>query len=274
MSGSKQTQTTSQQSAPWSPAQPGLQELLTKAQSYGNNPALFTPTFSQNTTSGLAKVADVAQQPSESLTALRPLVQGSGEGYKTALDALTATANGSMLKANPFLDEVLRNASDQTANTVNQQFSAAGRYGSGAHTGALAKTVGELQTNARMQQFNAERDKQLQAAGVLNAGGFQGASLAPGLDAMALDKAKVLFGAGQMQDQMDAAARQAPLAATDWQKQLTLPIASLGQQSTGTQTATQQASPLGMILGGLQTGLGLYTGLRSPPASGAGFGFG
>lgn len=56
------------------------------------------------------------------------------------------------------------------------------------------------------------------------------------------------------------AQRQGPLAALEWLKGTTVPIAGLGSNTEGTTTTTQKPSTAGMITGGVMTGLGLLTG--------------
>lgn len=269
MGGSKQTQQTQSKTDPWAPAQPYLQDILSKAGNYANNTALFTPEFGQNTNQGLSNIATWSNSPSTFQQSAAPITQATTSAFPDAINTLRTTANGDMMRKNPYLDQYLQDASNSTANSVNQQFSAAGRYGSGAHTGVLANEIGKLQTGARMQDYTQERGNQLNASNLLASLGFQGANLGQGLDQDALNRAQVLFGAGQMSDQMAMAQKQAPLTALDWLKGTTVPIASLGSNSQGTATTTTNANPLGMVMGGLMGGLGLYNGFNR-----AGFGFG
>lgn len=279
MGGSKQTQQTQSKTDPWAPAQPYLQDILSKAGTYANNVGMFTPEFSQNTNQGLNNIAQWAQNPLQSLEAARPLINQSSNGAMDAFGTLRDTAQGKFLNANPYLDEWLKKAGNNTANTVNQQFSAAGRYGSGAHTGVLAQKIAEQENAARMQNYGQERGNQLNAANLLSSLGFQGANLANSADQAALNQGNVLFGVGQQQDAMTMAQKQAPLAALDWQKGTTVPIAALGSNSQGTTTTTQAANPMGMILGAGMTGLGIATGnpmmaFNGAKTFGGGFGFG
>ena len=260
MGGSKQTQQTQSKTDPWAPAQPYLQQILDKAGGYSTDIGMFTPTFGQNTTQGITNVADWAKGPLASTEAMRPLISMSGAGANDAFNVLRDTAQGKFLKGNPYLDEWLKNTNADTTNAVNQQFSAAGRYGSGAHTGVLAQKIAEAENAARMQNYSTERSNQDAAAKTLLAAGFNGTQLAGSADEAALNQAKVLFGAGQTEDQMAQAQKMAPLAALDYLKGTTVPIAALGNNTQGTATTTTNANPLGMILGGAMTGLGIYKG--------------
>jgi len=75
------------------------------------------------------------------------------------------TINGNYLSpdSNPYLKGMFGAASDQVTNKVNSQFSAAGRYGSGAHTGELGYQLGTLANNFYGTQYNNERARQAAA---------------------------------------------------------------------------------------------------------------
>lgn len=197
MGGSKQTQQTQAKTDPWAPAQPYLKDILSKAGQYSNDASMFTPTYSQNTTQGLNNVADWAKSPLASVEALRPLISQSGNGANDAFSVLRDMTQGKFLGKNPYLDQMLQDSGNNTTNLVNQQFSAAGRYGSGAHTGVLADKVGQQPTQARYQNYADERNNQNQAATALLQAGFLGGNAAGQLDQNALNQQQVLFGAGQ-----------------------------------------------------------------------------
>lgn len=261
MGGSRQTKTTSETRNPWAPATPVLNDVLRNARQQGNDPSLFTPTFSQSTMGGVTGLEGIAQNPTAQSGVLQNLINGSTQGYNTGLNTLDATANGSMLNnTNPYLDQVLNTASGRAADAVNAQFSGAGRYGSGAHTGVLAEKLGALETNARMGNYDAERQRQLAAAGQLHQAGGAGAQYAGQMDASNVAQQQLLLQAGGMRDQMDAARRQAPLNATQWMAQMGTPIAGLGGTSSGTSTTSTPANIPGMIGGGLMAGAGLLSG--------------
>ena len=76
---------------------------------------------------------------------------------------------------NPYWEQALNNQLDRTDDQVNAQFSAAGRYGSGAHTGVLADRIGEARTNAMAQQYNQDIQNQMQ--GLLGLSNVQGTNI-------------------------------------------------------------------------------------------------
>lgn len=76
---------------------------------------------------------------------------------------------------NPYFQQALADQSERIADTTNAQFTNAGRYGSGAHTGALADRIGELQTRALGEQYN--RDIANTLAGLKDLSTVQGTNI-------------------------------------------------------------------------------------------------
>lgn len=260
MGGSKQTQTTQQQSDPWGPAQGLLKDVLGKAQTYGNNSGMFTPETA-GTRAGIDRMEGIVSQPSAQSGVIGGLLPGTQQGWDAGLKTLLSTASGGNLGANPYLDSVLGTARNNAANAVNQQFSGAGRYGSGAHTGVLADRLGAIETQARYGDYEKERANQLNAAQLLSGYGLQGAGLAGQLDSDTLTRGQLGMQLGGMRDDLANAEKRAPLTATEWMAGLGTPIAGLGGSSSGTSTTTQKPSTAGMIAGGLMTGAGMLGGL-------------
>lgn len=257
---SKQKTTSSSESAPWKPAQSGLKNILSRARELGGNTDLFTPVQGATTQQALDLTKQIANQGSAALDPLQSVVSGSTQGFGTGIDQLMATARGDNLGAvNPYLQSALDTASRNTANLVNQNFAASGRYGSANHAGTVADRVGAIQTQALVDNYNKERDAQLSAAGTLNAGGYQGAGLAPAIDQARLFTPQMLGQVGAAEDAYAQGVKQAPLAGAEWQAGLTVPIAGLGGSQSGTQTSTT-SNPLGTAIGAGMTGLGMLTG--------------
>lgn len=270
MGGSKQTQTTSSSSNPWGPAQGPLESIIGQAQTLGGNTANFMPTFSGSTMQGIAGIEQAGQQPGAAAGYLTPVVGGMGQGFQTGLDQMQRTAAGSNLAGNPYLMQMLDYANQNTANRVNQQFSGAGRYGSGAHTGSLAREIGAQTTQALMNNYNTERGYQQQAAGTLFGGGAQGAALAGQLDQANLYDEQALLQAGQMRDQIANQQRTAPMTALEWQKNMIAPIGAMGGQQQGTNVTQTPANIPGMVLGAGMTAAGVMTGNPFMALNGAG----
>lgn len=245
-------------SDPWAPAQPGLQSVLDRAQQYGGDTAAFTPSYSGYTQDAVSGLGGLGRQPSQAAGMYGQAANTAAGGLDTGYGVMNANARGDYLNANPYLDSVIGNTQQNTADAVNRQFSGMGRYGSGAHTGVLAKQLGEIEAQARLSNYNTERGNQNQAADTMTRYGLGAGDIASQGSAAEAQRLGYLAQAGQTQDEMDASQREAPLRATEWQAGLTTPIAGLG----GTQSSTQTVKPsMGQqILGGGMMGLGMLTG--------------
>lgn len=68
---------------------------------------------------------------------------------------------------NPYLQSTYDQAARNVGNSVNSQFAASGRYGSGAHAGVLAQGFGNLATDIYGGNYQQERARQMQALGML-----------------------------------------------------------------------------------------------------------
>lgn len=133
--------------------------------------------------------------------------QAMGPSYSE--QNLGGIARGDMLnRVDPNFERIMRTASDNAANQVGMGASAAGRYGSAVHQGNVAREVGDIQANARLGQYNAERQNQMSAnqmldsqrmAGLgmgLNAAG-QSAAIQQGNNAQRMGAFQQMFNAGQ-----------------------------------------------------------------------------
>jgi hypothetical protein len=256
--------TTTQTSAPWQPAQAPLKDVASKAEKLGNKTSLFKPIMGTDSRAALNQLEGVARAGSEATPVLQNVVGGSSQGFDTGLGQLTATANGENLNGNPYMRAALDRAANATANDVNQQFAASGRYGSANHAGTIADRVGALRQQAEMENYGTERQNQLAAGNTLYGGGFQGAGMAGEIDKSRLLMPSVLQGVGAQRDAFDMANKQAPLTAAEWQKNMSLPLGQMGSTSTGTQTTS---NPMGTAMGALTTGLGLLSAIPTGGAS-------
>lgn len=270
MPGSKSTQTTSSSSSPWGPTQGLLQDIVGQAGTVGGNVSNFTPTFSNTTMQGVQGLEQAGQQPGAAAGYLNQVVPGMGQGFQTGLGGLQNTAQGGNLQPNPYLAQMLDYANQNTANKVNEQFSGAGRYGSAAHSGALAREIGAQTTNAMMSNYNTERGYQNAANNTLYGGGAAGGALAGQLDQANLYDEQALLQAGQMRDQMATAMRTAPMTALEWQKNMVAPIGAMGGQQQGTQVKQTPANIPGMLMGGAMMAGGIASGNPFMALSGAG----
>lgn len=259
------TQTTQQSSSrsPWAPTVQPLTGIVQNAETLAGDPSRWTPQYSGTTMAGIAGLENAAANGSGAFSALNSVVPGSTAGFGTGLGQLSQAAQGGYLNANPYFDAALNASRDQIANRVNSQFTGAGRYGSGAHAGTLTRELGNLEAQARFQNYNTERGAQDAAARTLYGGGFQGASMGGALDQAEINPALLQLQAGNLRDQMLNASRTAPMSALEWQSRMTTPIAGLGGDSTSTGTQTSQTvQPTNWLTTGLgigQMGLGMLT---------------
>jgi len=77
---------------------------------------------------------------------------------------LMGTATGQNLGGNnPFFKEGIENAIEDARRDVGAAFNASGRFGGGSHAGKLMNTAGRIRTDAFNQNYERERDRQLQA---------------------------------------------------------------------------------------------------------------
>lgn len=114
-------------------------------------------TASQNTHAGSVSASDFSG-----------LLNSFG-GPSSSERNLGAMANGSYLQnGNPYFNSALQGQLDQTANQVQSQFSGAGRYGSGANTGVLANSLGNIRSGALSNQFNQDTQNMLAANGQID----------------------------------------------------------------------------------------------------------
>jgi hypothetical protein len=72
-----------------------------------------------------------------------------------------------MSQGNPYLERVIQNSMSDAAQGVNAQFSAAGRYGSGAQSDALSNRLGRIATDARFNDYYQQQQNQLGANNAL-----------------------------------------------------------------------------------------------------------
>jgi hypothetical protein len=92
-----------------------------------------------------------------------------------AYGLLNKTAQGEFLNANPYLDKNIQDTADSVNSRTNALFAKSGRFGSGSHSVNLANTLGTLENNARLSNYQTERQNMLSAQNAL--GGLEGQQL-------------------------------------------------------------------------------------------------
>lgn len=315
---------------PWGPAMPALDTALKGAMDAYNNTyngplvAEMDPNVSagQNQQLALARGNQVGAAGNDALANFRSILANGGlsayqhagaAGAQQGMGLLGGVANnlnpfatGQYLKqgGNPYLEQTIHNSMADAADGVNAQFSAAGRYGSGAQSDALARRLGAISTDARMADYNQQQQNMLAAnqqlqgvaggmgslGGVLAGIGQQGASnlASSGAALQSIGDARNYdsnmlkkIGAERMdyrQRQIDAA-NEAPWTRVGNLANIAQGIGNMGGTTTGYSFGKSEQSGgggngiLGGILGGLGTGMNLlktlggFAGMFSDEAS-------
>jgi hypothetical protein len=176
-----QWQFQNQTTAPWSVAQPGLQQSLDLAQraadtTYnGSSVAALDPnvTRGQNLNIDAAATNQPGQMANSFVNAYQPLLANGGvsalglEGVGNLNEAasyLNPYASGQYVQSgNPYLDAVLAKNDAATMARIGGQFSSAGRYGSPAQAGTAAGAISAADNAARLGQYNTDVQNQLSA---------------------------------------------------------------------------------------------------------------
>lgn len=229
-------------------------------------------------------VAPFSSQTNQALQLAEQRAVNGSPLEQSAQNAATATARGDFLGTNPYLSSALdaanrstvRQFRDATQPGIQGNFARAGRYGSNAQTNAVqgaqeALATGLADTNSRVmaQQYDAERGRQLQAAG-----------LASQLSQLDFRNLQVLEGVGgtydeQAQAQLGDQARLAELNRArldDYVARLN-GVSGNYQNSTTAGSLPRQSRAAG-ALGGAASGAGVGFMVGGPVGAGIGAGIG
>jgi hypothetical protein len=291
---------------PWEPAAQDVQALPGLARNLYNANPTGLGAMSTSALSGLGQMSDFWASRAEGMNAsdvARNRVIGmlrdntlqtrGDEIYNTQSASeqnLADAAAGKYLGgANPYMDALIARSQQDAANQVAAKFAASGRYGSGNFSTAVADTTGRIATEARMQDYEQERARQLQAnqqidasrlarQGLANQTTQAGQQLKAGLAQIApgIDQARqtlsympylTKLGAGQVQDEAAWKALglyggiTAPLAQTFGEQEAHMKgqsIKDTTRQSQEYSKTEQQQSPLQSLLGGASLLTGLF----------------
>lgn len=285
-------QTTTETKEPWAPARPYLENVMGEAKRLYDTGAGFKPwqgdfvaDMSGDTTLGMNNIRNIATSGSPFIDATYGKMtdimnrEGISSNMERSMAPLWDAANGVGLKeTNPYLQGLLNQSDDAIMSKVASMASGSGRYGSGAMGSTLGKAMGDSRNNILYQNWDAERRRQLDAAGYLTSTYGQGldrtntiASMGGNLEALRYDPAMRLLGIGGMLDQRAQAELEGEISRWDaeqnapWQRlsAYNTIVAPMGQQGgTITQVAPKQKSgnPITGGLGGAMTGLALFGG--------------
>ena len=241
-SGGTKTATTTNTSEPRKEQKPYLQDIMKEAQNlYKNNNQTYYP---GSTAAGFSPDQEQAFSRATQRSLMGNPNMKAAAGYNS--DVLAGKYSG-----DPYQSQVFQNIQSQVLPAVNSQFSAAGRYGSGAHADSAARGLTDAFAPYATQMYQQGLDRQQQAA-----------SMAPVFAQNDYTDIAAQADVGQQRQALAQAETQDAFNRYTWQQDL--PYNRLGQYlgfiggnyggSQTTQTPYQTPSPFSQILGG---GLGL-----------------
>lgn len=183
MSGGSKTQTSTSSAEPYKAAKPLLDWSMGQGMDMAKQGGLAKPLtmstvvpFADQTTQAFGGMMNNAQgqtgNMAQGVSGLSDLIGRGGYGSGTSSMAeqnLGNVASGQMLGGgDPHFQNVLDQATRRAGDAVNLQASSMGRTGSGANQGVLAREVGDLSARMMSDQYNRERDRQVQAVGMID----------------------------------------------------------------------------------------------------------
>ncbi|MFN3169296.1 MAG: hypothetical protein ACE37E_01230 [Hyphomicrobiales bacterium] len=235
-----QTQTNNQE--PWSAAQPFLKDVIGQGQSaFGDGDFRMDPypestvvDYSAPTQQAMGRMQALGEQGSpifgNAIGAANDIIVGNGmqAGQQGAADTfgrvsqggyrpesamgirgMMDTASGAYMNSNPFLDQVISDTGNDIREQLDESFGSAGRYGSGAHAGAVVDQVGQMASQLRYGDHGQERANMIGAQSQL-VGAGQGQDQiamggASGLNDLYRGATADMLGAAQMAPNLFAA---------------------------------------------------------------------
>ena len=171
------------------------------------------------------------QQQEQMAQAAQPMLQQAQQAYQQSLGTLGQTTSGQFLQGSPYQQQMLAAAtrpltqafSQQVIPGISSQFSAAGRYGSGAMERALGtasesfgRALGDVTAGIAYQDYAAERNRQMEAAKVQAAL----AEAAPSFYSQQFLPSQTLAQVGQAREQIAAQPLQEAMQRYSFEQQL------------------------------------------------------
>ena len=138
---------------PWAPAQPYILQGMQQTQRVFDQQQPILEQNSRLAQEAYRQLAPGAFGPNQMVT--------DGQGF------LSRTLAGDYLDSNPYIDQYVGDVLGDVGDQVRSEFSQAGRYGSGYNQSILARELGRTSTAIRGQEFGNERNRQMQAAGMV-----------------------------------------------------------------------------------------------------------
>jgi hypothetical protein len=274
-STSSSTQTQNSTTAPWTPSQPLLEGIF--AQLRGGLANIGLTNVEDNAiNTAEANAANYGQFNPQVVDTVKSFLGGGGAAdqspnvqaaYDTYKASLQPYALGSSIGANSGLKQYLDTINNDVTTNVNGQFAAAGRDFSGLNQQALARGIAQGQAPVIGNQYNTDVDRAINAASALYGAGNTTAGLLAGQKQQALQNQAqgismipTALSSGNAGTNAILAAeaqrRGIPLQTLGLLANLGVPIARLGQQSSGTTVGQNEnqmsgAQQFATIAGGL-----------------------
>lgn len=247
-----------QTSEPWGPAQPHLEEVLRRAEELYNQGA-GTGYYPGQT------YIDPSRDTLAAQAAIRNRALSGSPMLGAAEQNLTSTLQGDYLSAgNPYFEQMAGRVTNQVLPNIQGMFGGAGRAGSAGNAEAVARGLGDSIGALAYQNFNDERQRQM-----------QGLTLAPGIEQAGYMPAQQLGLLGQQIEGYEGQRLQDDMARFNFQEQAPWDLlgryaglaSGMGAQGgTSTQTQPRQGP------GGLQTALGIGSLIAAPFTGGLSLG--
>lgn len=187
----------------------GVQNAFQAGNRVYNNP-LYAG-LSAQTNAGIDSLYNTASKSQGMFDGASAFAQGlidkSGAPSLTESNLMDVAKGEYLNGANPYFEANLAKAKDSTYADVMASLGGSGRTGSTIHMDELTGALGNLDNTARGQQYETERDRQMQALAAIEGQRQQGVSNAmgaatalPGLYSASLLPGQTMTQAGQMRD--------------------------------------------------------------------------
>lgn len=248
MGSSKTTQTTVENKKvdPWEPAMPSLNRGLSAANS------VYDQRMGQSFFPGQT-YANFSPQTNQALTGIENRATAGSDLTRGAQGMIGDTIGGSYLSSgNPYFQGMADRVTQSVLPSITAQWARAGRgTGNGEVVEAASRGLGDAIGQLAYQNYGQERGNQMAAAG-----------MAPQLAMQDYADYDRLLGVGGMREAQDQKGITEAMLRYDYDQNksanalqefqgFTVPVAQLGQQSSGVSTQTQQQkqSPVQQAIG-------------------------
>lgn len=274
LSSSTKKTTQSSETDPWDVTIPDLTSFLGRLREAGSPLGGMTDKQTQavsqlESTAGNPFTDQIGQAATNAFNATSRAPEAEA-AYGSLQQVLTpyATGQNNDPMQDPALRAMLTSNSNDITNRINSQFAASGRIDSGLNQDRVAHGITQATLPVLVQQYNDNRNRQLAAAGQLQAAGLTTANSAQALDQNALQQQQTAI---PITEAYTTARQSGPNAVLNLEEQVKqLPVqelgqlaqilfgeAQLGQQSTGQSTSKQSGFGIGLgSIGSLFSGFG------------------